>query len=329
MQRAWSLPRRSHPAAPLKPPRARCNPRRKAPYIQIPFLIDGPYTSCHLWPRLRRLHLGRRRGGIHRVERGNSEVTRPVRGSLKQTVIASLPRPLAARLTRWRRRTSLIPLGWARLGILHRLNPISRRFGADRGRPIDRYYIERFLEVNAPHISGRVLEIGDAAYTRQFGGDRVLRSDVLHVEEGNPEATFVGDLASADHIPSDAFDCVILTQTLQFIYDVPAGIATIHRILKPGGVLLSTFPGITHTGDPHWCSTWCWSFTTVSAERLFREKFDERHVAIESFGNVLVAAAFLYGLADRELSRRELDYHDPFYPVVITVRAVKCRTGDA
>jgi hypothetical protein len=42
---------------------------------------------------------------------------------------------------------------------------------------------------------------------------------VPHVER-HPGATIVGDLTRADHIPSDSFDCVNLTQTLQFIYDV-------------------------------------------------------------------------------------------------------------
>ena len=43
----------------------------------------------------------------------------------------------------------------------------------------------------------------------------------------------------------DAFDCIIFTQTLHFIYDVRLAIQTLHRILKPGGVLLATFPGIS------------------------------------------------------------------------------------
>ena len=51
--------------------------------------------------------------------------------------------------------------------------------------------------------------------------------------EGNPQATIVGDLTDAPHIPSDAFDCAIVTQTLQFVYDVRAALATLHRVLRP------------------------------------------------------------------------------------------------
>ena len=77
--------------------------------------------------------------------------------------------------------------------------------------PIDRYYIERFLGTHAQGIGGRVLEIAEDTYTRQFGRDRVVRSDVLNAVEGDPRATLVGDLADGDHLPSDTFDCVILT----------------------------------------------------------------------------------------------------------------------
>jgi SAM-dependent methyltransferase len=151
----------------------------------------------------------------------------------------------------------------------------------------------------------------------------VTRSDVLHVEEGHPGVTIVADLASAEHIGSNQFDCIILTQTLQLLYDVPAALRTLHRILAPGGVLLATVPGITHTGDADWQRAWYWSFTTNSARRLFADVFGAEQVAVSAHGNVLAAAAFLYGLADRELTRRELDQRDPAYDVVVAVRAKK------
>ena len=128
-------------------------------------------------------------------------------------------------------------------GTLRRLTPISANWGFDRGLPVDRYYIERFLARCASDIRGRVLEIEDDMYTRRFGGERVTARDILHVNDENERATIVGDLAGADHIPSDRFDCVILTQTLHIIYDTRAVLQTLNRILRPGGVLLATFPG--------------------------------------------------------------------------------------
>lgn len=215
-----------------------------------------------------------------------------------------------------------VSIGEVRFGSLRRLTPISRFFGFDRGRPIDRYYIENFLSQYANDIRGRVLEIEDDSYTRQFGGTRVTTRDVLHVAEGNPKATFVGDLTCADHIPSNIFDCVILTQTLQFIYDVHAALKTLYRILKPGGVLLATFPGISQI-DQEWADIQYWGFTTLSAQKLFTEIFPVENVTVEAHGNVLAAIAFLHGLAAEEMRPEELDYRDPIYQVLITVRAVK------
>src|SRR5262245_4613428 len=100
-----------------------------------------------------------------------------------------------------------------------RLSPVSRRFGFDRGLPLDRYYIEGFLGRESSAVRGRVLEIGGNDYTKQFGGNRVERSDVLHVHAGHPLVTIVADLQSAPEIESASFDCIICTQTLQFIFD--------------------------------------------------------------------------------------------------------------
>ncbi len=88
-----------------------------------------------------------------------------------------------------------------------------------------------------------MLEIHDDSYTKRYGGGRVHSSDVLDVAEDNPQATIVADLTRADHVPSEAFDCIIFTQTLQFIYDMRSAVQTLERILKPGGTLLATLPG--------------------------------------------------------------------------------------
>lgn len=216
-----------------------------------------------------------------------------------------------------------LPIGWVNFGNLRRVTPISREFGYDRGLPIDRYYIENFLASSAEDIQGHVLEIADATYTRSFGGDRVTTSDVLNVAEGNPEATIVGDLTCADHIPSDTFDCIILTQTLHLIYDVRSALKTLYRILKPGGVILATFPGISQIVNDEWSQEWCWSFTSLSARWLFEEFFLAANVKVATHGNVLAAISFLHGLAVEELRREELDHRDRDYEVLIAVRAVK------
>lgn len=215
------------------------------------------------------------------------------------------------------------PVGRVRFGSFRRVTPISTAFGFDRGQPVDRHYIEDFLGRHAADVRGRVVEIGDDAYTRRFGHDRVTRRDVLHVSADNPQATIVADLADAGHVPSDAFDCVIVTQTLHLIYDMPAAVRTLQRILRPGGVCLATVPGISQVDKGAWQATWFWSLTGAAAARLFGDAFGPGAVQVESHGNVLAACAFLQGLASSELHPEELAHRDPSYPVIVAVRAVK------
>jgi glycosyltransferase involved in cell wall biosynthesis len=216
------------------------------------------------------------------------------------------------------------PLGRVNLGDLQRLTPICKDFGWERGLPLDRYYIENFLSRHAKDIQGHVLEIQEPLYSCKFGGDRITKNDVLHIEAGNPKATIVADLTKADYLASDTFDCIILTQTLQFIYDTRAAIKTIHRILKPGGVLLATVSGISQIsrGDMERSGHY-WSFTTLSIQRLFAEVFEQDKVEVRAYGNVLSAIAFLHGIVTEELEQSKLDYHNPEYQVLITARAVK------
>jgi SAM-dependent methyltransferase len=223
---------------------------------------------------------------------------------------------------RLRRLGAWPPVGSLRLGSLRRVTPISRNYGFDRGTPIDRHYIDRFLTRHASDVRGRVLEVGDDAYTRRFGGGRVHAVDVLHVEEGNPEATIVADLTDAPQIASMRFDCVICTQTLLLVYDVPSAIRTLHRILRPGGVVLATVPGVSRICRAE-ADAWgdFWRFTTMSAQRLFEESFGVGAVQVEAHGNVLAAVGMLHGIAAEELGARRLDSHDPDYEVLIGVRA--------
>ena len=211
------------------------------------------------------------------------------------------------------------------LGDLRRLRPISPVFGNDRGLPIDRYYIEKFLSADAKYIQKHVLEIGDNYYTIKFGSNRVTKSDVLNVVPRDQRTTIVADLTRADILPSDLFHCIILTQTLQMIYDFRSALKHLYRILRHDGVLLLTTHGISKIGRWEGIDPWgeYWHFTTQSLKRLFQEFFPAENVTVKSYGNVLSTIAFLHGLAVEELSTKELDHHDPNYELLITVRAVK------
>jgi glycosyltransferase involved in cell wall biosynthesis len=218
---------------------------------------------------------------------------------------------------------AVVPRRPVRMGGLRRTTPISRNFGYDRGTPVDRRYIEDFLARHAGDVRGRVLEVGDDAYTRAFGGDRVASAEVLHVDPQAPKVTYVADLADGAGLPSDAFDCVVLTQTLHLVFDMPAAIATLHRILRPGGVLLLTVPGVSSVDAGEWGEAWLWSLTPSALRRLLRLRFAADDVDVVAYGNVLTAVAFLHGLAADELRADEYAPADPQYPVIVAGRAVK------
>lgn len=202
--------------------------------------------------------------------------------------------------------------------------PLSREFGADRGRPIDRWYIERFLERQRDDVRGRVLEVAERTYTDWYGDGAVTSSDVLYAAPGLPTATVVGDLTTGDGLPSGAFDCFICTQTLQLTYDVPAAVRGTYDVLAPGGVLLCTVPALSQTSrlDRNRWGDW-WRFTSASARRLLGEVYGTANVDVTAYGNALVAASFLYGLAAEELPLAELEHDDDEYELVITARAVR------
>lgn len=201
--------------------------------------------------------------------------------------------------------------------------PVSRSFGWDRGEPIDRHYIGAFLAAHADDIRGSVVEVGDDRYTRRFG-QAVQHRDVLDLNPDNRRATIVGDLGTGEGVPTATFDCVLLVQTLPFVFELREAVAQVHRSLTDGGVALATVPGISQicrNEGAEWDDLW--RFTPESARRLFVACFGEDQVTVDVYGNLASACAMLQGRAAEELTREELDRRDGDYPLVIGVRAVK------
>ena len=210
------------------------------------------------------------------------------------------------------------------LSSLNRTDPISRVFGLDRGTPIDRYYIEKFISENAKYIKGRVLEISESYYSKTPGSGPVDEYEVLHATQGNKYATIIGDLTDINTLPENRMDCFICTQTLNFIYDVRKALKGAHYLLKPGGILLATVAGISQISR-YDMSRWgdYWRFTNASIERLVRETF-KGMVQINSYGNVLAATAFLQGMAIQDMPNLSLlDKNDGDYQLIITIVAEK------
>jgi hypothetical protein len=200
----------------------------------------------------------------------------------------------------------------AHVRTLRRVRPVDRAFGRGGGMPIDRYYGERFMAEHASLVRGDVLEIGDDRYTRAYGGDDVRSSAVVSAPEG--------DLVTGRGLPEGAaYDCVILYDTLQHIYDIAEAVATTHRLLRAGGNLLATFNGISQVSRDDY-DAWgdFWRPTDLAVRRLLGA-FDD--VEVRTYGNVLAACGLLYGLSAEEIGTRRLEQHDPDYQVCITARA--------
>jgi SAM-dependent methyltransferase len=244
-----------------------------------------------------------------------------------------LPKPLRRWLNHRRRAAGRGLLVFDRVtdwSALRNVRPHRQRFGIDRGEPIDRFYIERFLATHQELICGRVAEIGDGNYTRRFGGRQVERSDVLDINEKNDQRTMTIDLTQTGSAPEEVFDCIVCTQTLFEICDCVAVIRTFKKMLRPGGVALVTVPGICQSVRGPMLggagNDW-WRFTARSASKVFGEAFSDANVTVHTYGNVLTATALLHGLVQEELTQAELEYHDPDYEVIIGIKAAKPKSG--
>jgi hypothetical protein len=214
------------------------------------------------------------------------------------------------------------PPGTVKFGSLRRTAPFSRKWGYERGTPIDRVYIEEFLARHADDVRGACLEVMNARYTDRFGGARVTRSDVLDINPANPGATIVADLGEPNSLPAARFDCIVFTQTLHHIPDMQIAVANVWRALCPGGVLLLTVPALgldeTHSGvvSDHW------RLTKTGLEWLL-SGLPGAQPQVTTYGNVLTCAAFLYGLAAEELPPTDVHVIDPALPLVVAARVRK------
>jgi hypothetical protein len=126
----------------------------------------------------------------------------------------------------------------------------------------------------------------------------------LTSKKSNPKSSFVGDLTTARHLPADSFDCIIMTQMLQYVYDL-YGLSLLF---------------IAFAGREACCLPLCQAFPgmafllingAMAVARLFNERFPASAIEIEPQGSVRGASSLLQGLASDELERAKLDYKDP------------------
>jgi SAM-dependent methyltransferase len=206
-------------------------------------------------------------------------------------------------------------------GSLRRLQPVSDCYGFDRGDPVDRYYIAGFMRRQSELIRGEVMEIRAPQYTNTFRSG-VTRSHVVDIDPANPEATLIADLTEPGSLPEDAYDCVILTQTLQYLGDEGAALRNIYVSLRPGGVCLITAPSLARI-DHELPDADYWRYTPPGLLAKLQAHCPHATVSVEGHGNVLTGIAFLMGLAVQELREDELTDDDPAFPLVVCASVKK------
>jgi SAM-dependent methyltransferase len=234
-----------------------------------------------------------------------------------------------SRVVMWRHR-------WLRLPIARHLRCLSLRRtsalypGRAVGTPVVRHYWSRYLDERRSDVRGRALEIGMTGTVRYYGGDRVTTVEAIDVAASDPSVTIVADLAKADHVPSDQFDCFVNQFTIHIIYDFRAALYHSIRILKPGGVLLINFPcrsGYPANGIPLGNGNSAhvyWWFTPRLVESVCMDLgIDEAHRRLQTYGNYFALTAYMAGIPAEELTARELATVDPDFPLLICARIEK------
>lgn len=202
------------------------------------------------------------------------------------------------------------------------LNPISRRFGAEFGTPIDRVYIRDFIEKNRKDITGDIIEIGDLRYSKQFAHD-ANKMQVLHVD-GVGENAIKGNLETGEGIVEDSVDCLICTQTIQHIKNPDKVIDNIYKLLKPNGVALISNGFLTEIASYSY-RNWgeYWRFSDQGIRSMLQKRFADDHIAVIPYGNVKTALAIQYGLCAEILSKEDFEFNDVQYQVTVCARVQK------
>lgn len=225
---------------------------------------------------------------------------------------------------------------WRSWPIIRHLRGIGFRrvapFGEGRQGPISviRYYWANFLEFYREDFRGRALEIGDTNTIRFYGGSKLTHAEALDLSAHNVAVQVVADLTRADQVAGDQYDCFLLQFSTNVLYDIKSALYHAVRLLKPGGVLLTNFwttdfyfhNGLDMgTGGPIYMHHW---FTPIQvADMLHGLALAPTDYELRTYGNLLTKIAFLLNMPAREFILQELDYVDPFQPLLVCVRVVK------
>jgi SAM-dependent methyltransferase len=194
--------------------------------------------------------------------------------------------------------------------------PFCRNFGASRGQPIGRFYVEKFLFDNSDVIKGKALEFGDDSYRSFFPG---IASHYVVSAYSGEYVDFQGDIHQSSLLPSNYFDGIICTQVLEHLEDPLRALINLHSSLKCGGVIIITVPFMQQV---HNVPSDYYRFTIKALDRLLKLSCYEVE-ELTAYGNAMVSIGSLLGFTSSDFKRSELYSIDSEYPYTICALARK------
>jgi SAM-dependent methyltransferase len=151
----------------------------------------------------------------------------------------------------------------------------------------------------------RVLDVGGRLQPyRPLLEERLAAYAALDIRS----SALVSVVAKGEQIPlaSGVFDLVICTQVLEYVFDPSVVVKEIHRVLKPGGVLLLSVPAIF----PRDADEECWRFEPAALRTLLAgfSKFEIQPEGSSIRGFLRTVNVFLVYCAKSMVLKTALSY---------------------
>lgn len=207
--------------------------------------------------------------------------------------------------------------------------PVERAQGALIGKSIKRFYVDNYIYKNRRSIRGVVGEMEDRRYTELYGDTRRIReSYIIEHYVDFPENERFGldmDLSTGEGVIAEKFDCFICTQTLTYIINLEKAIDSLIKMLKQGGILLITFPGMLHRASAQELDAYkpLYGILPSAIHKLLTPYLDNIEYSMEVYGNVKCAVATLYGIPSDVFTEEEMLKKDEDYPLLVGMKIKK------
>ena len=210
----------------------------------------------------------------------------------------------------------VLPVGSINLGSFANGKPFCHEFGYTRGTPIDRVFLDVFIDTIRDQVYGATLEIGGRKEDKSlYRFQNAEPFETLDVEAGSG-ADHVGDAHCITLFRPGSWDSILAFNVLEHCERPWIVVSNFLYWLRPGGMAFCVVPNAQrlHRGPRDY-----WRILPDAASSLFSD-FEE--VTILRYGNLLTSQAAMSGIAAEEL-HYAMAYSDRDYPTVTCISARK------